>query len=213
MNDYGGLQYGADLRWTTPIKGLLMGASHMREEITGKGTATCSPAVPINCSVWNAVSHGVYIENSKKDQTNFGYAQYTNGSLTVAGEYRRYWRNQNAWNNLLDIRADTRAWYTSGTYRFSKRLELGGYYSRFSVMGIRGSLPPSFDTSLPSNHLYDKVITARFDLTRFWNFKVEGHFMDGWGGNLSPNGFYTPDNPQGIKPQTNLLIIRTGFSF
>jgi hypothetical protein len=43
--------------------------------------------------------------------------------------------------------------------------------------------------------------------------KVEGHFMDGWGGTMSPNGFYTTDNPSGILPKTNLLLVRTGFSF
>ena len=66
----------------------------------------------------------------------------------------------------------------------------------------------------PDNHLYDKVVTARVDLNSHWNVKVEGHFMDGYGApTMYPVGFYTPDNPKGLKPQTNLLLIRTGWNF
>jgi hypothetical protein len=32
-SSYGGLQYGGDLRWKTPLKGLLMGASRMGEDL------------------------------------------------------------------------------------------------------------------------------------------------------------------------------------
>ncbi|MGB6946212.1 MAG: hypothetical protein WBE37_27690 [Bryobacteraceae bacterium] len=67
--------------------------------------------------------------------------------------------------------------------------------------------------SSPDRHLYDKVATLRIDLTSYWNVKIEGHFMDGWGGNQYPDGFYQRDNPNGIAPKTNLLIIRTGVNF
>jgi hypothetical protein len=40
IKSYGGLQYGADLRWNTPVKGLLIGASRMNEDIKGTGSAT-----------------------------------------------------------------------------------------------------------------------------------------------------------------------------
>jgi hypothetical protein len=30
---------------------------------------------------------------------------------------------------------------------------------------------------------------------------------------MYPDGFYTSDNPQGLKPKTNLLVVRTGWSF
>ena len=66
---------------------------------------------------------------------------------------------------------------------------------------------------LPGNHIRDKVLSARIDLTKFWNLKIEGHFMDGFNNNQYPGGFYMPDNPQGYQPKTNLLIIRTGWYF
>ena len=35
---YGGLQYGGDLRWNTPLRGLLVGVSRMNEDLTGNAT-------------------------------------------------------------------------------------------------------------------------------------------------------------------------------
>lgn len=135
------------------------------------------------------------------------------GNLRLDAEYRRYWRNQLAFNGLWDVKADTRGWYVSAAYRLTKRLEVGSYYSRYSCMYQRGFLAPSLDTTLPDHHLYDKVVTARFDLTRYWNVKVEGHFMDGYGSSQSPIGFYPAVNPAGLLPTTNLLLVKTGFSF
>jgi len=58
------------------------------------------------------------------------------------------------------------------------------------------------------------VVSARFHLNRFMNFKLEGHFMDGYGlPDDYPNGFYTSDNPQGLKPNTNALVLKTSLNF
>jgi len=46
------------------------------------------------------------------------------------------------------------------------------------------------------------------------NVKVEGHFMDGYGvPGYYPDGFYYVDNLQGLKPNTNALVVKTGFNF
>jgi hypothetical protein len=73
--------------------------------------------------------------------------------------------------------------------------------------------PHETDTSLPANHIYDKVVTARIDVQKYWNVKVEGHFMDGFGSSTYPNGFYPQVNPQGFKPNTNALVVRTSVNF
>jgi hypothetical protein len=73
----------------------------------------------------------------------------------------------------------------------------------------RPGLAPAY-----SGHVYDKVVTGRVDLNRFINVKVEGHFMDGYGvPGYYPSGFYQVDNPEGLKPGTNALVVRTGFNF
>jgi hypothetical protein len=93
----------------------------------------------------------------------------------------------------------------------SRRIEVGSYYSFFTP-------DQNVDTSLPGNHIYDKVATARFDLKSFWTVKVEGHFIDGYGAIDSARGFYDgfpgpSSTGSGFKPQTNMFLVRTGFSF
>jgi len=211
LSNYGGLQYGADLRWNTPVKGLLAGVSHMREDITGTGMFDPSVTAPVPKS-WES-----YKEWSNKDQTNQLYTEYTIGNLRLDGEYRRYWRDQQIFNGIFEIRTDVRSWYVAASYRVSKRLEFGSYYSRFSdnwLSGVPGQVEAPSQSD-PSRHLYDKVVTARLDLTQHWYAKVEGHFMDGWAGLMYPDGFYPVvfTDLSTLKPTTNLLMIRTGFDF
>jgi hypothetical protein len=207
---FGGLQYGADLRWNTPLKGLLLGASRMNEDITGRGSVT---------DVFDPGAGLVpYSEASKADWTNQFYGEYTVGRLRIDSEYRRYWRNQELISVASESFADIRGWYVSGAYRIRKRLQIGSYYSRYTITNVvSGALasfyPPATDTGLPANHDYGKVITGRVELNRFWNVKIEGHFMNGYGSGPYPNGFYTQVNPQGFKPNTNALVVKTSLYF
>lgn len=207
MNSYGGPQYGGDLKWNTPLKGLLVGASRLDEDITGKGDY--NPAVLFG----GPPSSSPYQEHSLSDWADQLYGQYTIGNLTVESEYRRWYRYQSIFNNLFTVTTDTRTWYADTYYRISKRFTVGGYYSHF----VADWRTPHF---YPGNHLYDKVLTLRADLKSYWDVKVEGHFMNGTGGTgipggglLYPDGFYPFSNPAGLKPTTTLLVVKTGFNF
>jgi len=210
FSSYGGLQYGGDLRWDTPLEGLLIGVSRLDEDITGKGTAfipgtSSGPRIP-------------YSEYSKADWMNLFYGEYAHGKLRLDSEYRRYIRNEILFGGASANRDDVRGWYVSGAYRPSKRLEFGSYYSHYTIASVFGGVlaglvPNQTDTGLPINHVYDKVISGRVDLNRFWNVKVEGHFMNGYGDATYPDGFYPQVNPEGFKPNTNALIIRTSVFF
>jgi hypothetical protein len=100
-----------------------------------------------------------------------------------------------------------KGWFLSVAYRVNKHLELGTYNSRYY-----GGHPAN-PADLNSNHIFDQTATARFDINRFWNVKLEGHFMDGYGDLYSAHGFYSRTNPGGEKPKTNMLVLRTGFTF
>jgi hypothetical protein len=210
FKSYGGLQYGADLRWRTLIKGLLIGASRMNQDISGKGTSV-NPLNPTGGVI-------PYTESSRADWTDQFYGEYARGKLRIDSEYRRYVRNESVFSGTAGNFDDVRGWYVSGAYRVMKRLALGSYYSRYTITSVLGGFltavaPNQTDTNLPANHIYDKVLTARVDPTKFWNVKVEGHFMNGYGSSTYPDGFYPQVNPQGFSPNTKALVVKTGVNF
>jgi hypothetical protein len=149
-------------------------------------------------------------EHSIQDWTNQFYAQYTRGRFRIDSEYRRYLRDQRIQNGTNEDEDDIRGWYVAGAYRIRKWLEVGSYYSHYSITATARKLT---DRSLPQAHINDKVITANFDANRFWNIKVEGHFMAGFGNAPYPNGFYPQVNPTGFQPDTNGLVLKTSLKF
>jgi hypothetical protein len=116
------------------------------------------------------------------------------------------------------VKTDVHAWYVAGEYRLRKNLEIGSYYSHYTITyvveGAAAILSPrQTDVGLPNNHIYDKVVAARFDVNRFVYVKLEGHFMDGYGIGPYPNGFYPRVNPDDLQNNTNALVVKMGFHF
>ena len=192
---YGGLLYGADLRWNTPLKGLLVGVSQLDEYITGVGTRG-----------------GLPNREETKDQpdfTNQFYAEYTWRNLLIDWEYKHFNRDHLIRNLTAEDHGNVHTWYVAGSYRVMKKLALGSYYSHYTVTSTFLNIT---DTSLPLGHDFDKVISGRVDVNRFWNVKVEGHFMDGYALGPYPNGFYPQENPT-FTASTKALVLKTGFNF
>lgn len=209
FHSLGGPQYGADLRWNTPWKGLLVGVSRMNQRITGKGSFV---------NLLNPQAGVVpYETTTKADWTNQFYGQYEIHRLRVDAEYRRHF-DKSPYIPGSDSFTDSRSWYVSGTWRVQRHLAIGSYYSHYTVTHAQGGpaavlSTPQTDSSQPQNHVYDKVAAARIDVNRFVYLKVEGHFMNGYGISSYPDGFYPQQNPQWFKPSTSALIVKTGFHF
>jgi hypothetical protein len=190
----GGLQAGGDLRWTTPF-GALFGASYRDQDLNGRGTMVVS-GLP-------------YHQTTTADELVQYYGQYEIKGFQIDVEYRRNTRDSNLYRTETPTKSivDTRAWYVQGTYRISKRLEVGAFRSIYLVDDRK-------DTTPPANHQFDTAVSGRVNLTKFWYMKVEGHFINGDPTLPSAaRGFYTVDNPAGILSTTRLLVIRTGVSF
>jgi hypothetical protein len=209
----GGLEYGADLRWETPLKGLLAGVSRLNPNYIIHG-GLANPFEPTGTRL-------SFYSSTKAGWTNQFYGEYTAGKLRVDAEYRRFYNESSVnitFENPSQVSTDARGWYVGGAYRIGKKLQLGSYYSRYTITAILGGpeaglFPNQTDTNLPANHVYDKVITDRIDLKKFWNVKVEGHFMNGYGLSTYPDGFYPQVNPQGFQPNTSALVAKTSVSF
>ncbi len=204
VNGSGGLQHGVDLRWNTPAKGLLVGVSRIDEDLSIKGRTT----IPIG----GVVISIPLLAHSRQSWANQFYAQYTHDRLEFATEFRRYFVDVNITcfgQQPLQFE-DARGWYVAGAYRVAKRLQLGSYYSHYTVASTTGGT----DSGLPGNHVFDKVVAARVDLNRFWNVKIEGHFMDGTGSQgVYPAGFYPQQNPYGFARDTTVLVVKTSINF
>jgi hypothetical protein len=188
LDGWRGKSWGGDLRWTTPIPGFTAGASLLDQRPHG-----------------DYLSAGTIINyHTLENQTTQFYFQYLFRALHVDGEYRRGYRDARA--GPRDIVYDGRSFYMSAAYRVSKWVELGSYDSHYYA-NWRVPLSP------PANHIFDKVATARVDLNSHWNLKVEGHFMDGYAASNNAHGFYSQTNPSGLKPKTNMLVVRAGFNY
>jgi len=195
IESYGGPVYGADLRWTTPVPGLLAGASYMKLDTTTRGYYT--------------TNQYPYLNETLNNKIIALYSQWTAGSLTVNAEYRKENRDTryNSANGSLaapSIR-NSRQGYVTVAYRLAKWLEVGTYHSRFVLNW-------HMNHGDPRNHIFDQAVTARFDLTKYFDLKVEGHWLDGAMINSGLNrGFYAAPNPDGLSPTMRLLVVRIGF--
>jgi hypothetical protein len=130
------------------------------------------------------------------------YAQLKRGKFYLAGEYRRLPFDAviTAGPAVIRIPVDSRSWYAMGSYRLLKSLHVGSYYSH--------SINKALDTSQPMNYSKDFVLSGRYDFNAYFYGKIEGHFLRGTG-----LGYYASTNPGGLKPDSNMLAARIGFSF
>ena len=186
---------GGDVRWNTKIPGLVSGFSYMKKDSTLEGKLNAAGGLP-------------YVIESSPQYLMSWYGDLTRGKVHLSAEYRRD-------HEILDVLTfgthtlsdfSSHGWFAAGSYKITKKLEVGSYYSAFYV-----NHPQAAGDA--ANHLFDKTVSARYDVTRYFHVKVEGHFIDGYGDLYSAHGFYLRSNPTGTKPTTNLLIVRTGFSF
>lgn len=195
IDSYGGPMFGADVRWTTPVKGLLLGSSYMNLDTTTRGSY---------------VSNGYPYTNHTRQNKLIGfYTQYSVGNLTFTGEYRKE-NKDTLFNSSTGAMSppslrNSRQGYVALSYRVSKWLEVGSYHSRFILNW-------NLYHGDPRNHIFDQAVTARFDLRNYLDLKVEGHFIDGAMINSGLNrGFYAAPNPNGLKPNMNLLVVRLSY--
>jgi hypothetical protein len=192
---------GWDLKWTTPVKGLMLGSSWTNLTVHRAGQWVTGPFVGAH-----------YTIDTLPDRVWAGYGDYNRGKWEFSSEYR----------STLDVLAigsplfgsaafpynqSTEAWYATAAYRVTPKLQVGVYHSNLHIDN------PANPLNTASNHIYDEVATGRYDVNSHWEVKAEGHVMDGYGDIYSAQGFYSQWNPQGLKPKTNLLVLKASYNF
>jgi hypothetical protein len=170
------------LRWETPLEGLAVGTSALVQALDGSG-----PEGSLHVAPFLLTDH---------------YAEFRRGKFYAAAEYRRV--PAGAVLSFGPVKlpdpADYREWFVMGSYRLTRQLHTGTYYSHY--------INKALDFSQPTNYSKDWAISGRYDFNAFFYGKIEGHFLRGTG-----LGYYASTNPTGLKPNSNILAAKIGFSF
>lgn len=202
ISSISGRMTGWDLRWNTPLKGLMLGTSWTNMTMHRVGPFISGAFAGFHYSI-----------DSNPNRPWVGYGDYTLGKWEFSSEYR----NTQDYEDIrfigfgsgapLHYNQSTQCWFASAAYRITPKLQVGVYHSNLHLDN------PANPANTASNHIYDEVGTGRYDVNRYWSVKAEGHFMDGYGDIYSAQGFYKRSNPNGLLPKTNLLMLRANFSF
>ncbi|MGB2603191.1 MAG: hypothetical protein WBC78_06325 [Candidatus Sulfotelmatobacter sp.] len=130
------------------------------------------------------------------------YVQFQKGKVDLGGEYMRFPLATVVTIGpvVIPVPLDQRCWHAMGSYRLLKRLHVGTYYSHY--------VNKAMDTTLPQNYSKDWVVSGRYDFNSYFYGKIEGHFLHG-----TALGYYESTNPNGLKPTSNMLAAKIGFSF
>jgi hypothetical protein len=188
-NGIGGATYGAAVHWRTPLSGLMIGASDGRDATwsskisTGNGALTGTESI----APFNA--------------PNF-FALYEKNKVMVAAEHGRLPVSvilQFTGLPPSHARIDYQSWYAMASYKLTSKLTAGVYDSQ------------QFDHQMPlgpARYSKDWTFSGRYDFSQYLYAKAEEHIIDG-----TAIVYDTGLNPNGLKPNTKLTILKVGVSF
>ena len=198
INIYSGVGtpiYGAALHWKTPLPGLMLGASiaHTNASSSPFNATYIVPGEDVTIT-----TPGVFKLGSSNAPDFFGH--YEKNKVMFAAEY------QHVSGSLFlqglspaPERATIHSWYAMGSYKLSDKMTLGVYDSQEFNLNAAYS---------PSRFSKDWAISGRYDFNQFLYAKAEQHFIDG-----TLLSYDTALNPNGLKPDTRLTVLKIGVSF
>jgi hypothetical protein len=188
-NGIGGATYGAALHWRTPLRGLMVGASDSKQPTwsakitTGNGALTGTESI------------------APFNEPNY-FALYEKNKVMAAAEYGRIPVNVTLQFTGLPPSyeyVDFRSWYAMASYKLTSKITAGVYDSQqFNRQAPLG----------PARYSKDWTISGRYDFSQYLYAKAEEHILDG-----TAIGYDTDLNPNGLKPNTKLTILKVGVSF
>jgi hypothetical protein len=187
-NNIKGPLYGGALHWRTPLSGLMVGASALKDNTW---------IAPYTANAGSIAGTETLFANT---QPNY-FAKYEKNKIMVAAEYTRSWGNQLVqFPDTPDsyARNDDRGWYAMASYKVTAKFTPGAYVSQ----NADHQAPISSD-----RHYNEWVVAGRYDFSSFLYAKAEEHFIDGTGlaydSDLNPN----------LQPKTKLTALKIGVSF
>ncbi len=188
-NGIGGATYGTAVHWRTPLRGLMVGASDSKQPTWSAKLTAGNGALPGAESI------------APFNLPNY-FALYEKNKVMAAAEYSRLPISldlQFAGLPPSHQRLDFRNWYAMASYKLTSKITAGVYDSQ------------QFDRQAPlgpARYSKDWAISGRYDFSQYLYAKAEEHIIDG-----TAIGYDADLNPNGLKPNTKLTILKVGVSF
>jgi hypothetical protein len=158
---------GGRLLWETPLQGLRLGGS--LEAIHLDATAFVPDAMRTTLAVEN------------RSLLTVASAEYARESLVLTAEYSRWQTKQTSADPSNNISGVSERAYVMGTYRVTPWFQDGIYYALH--------YPDVHNRDGADHRQHDLAMTMRFDINNYWLVKLEGHYMEGTAGLVSPLRF------------------------
>ncbi len=179
---------GIALHWLTPLRGLTLGASDSENQST-----TARVIYDPNGALGTLTT--------TNNQPDF-FARFERKRVLIAAEY------DHAHTGLTfkfpsfpseSYPFDVKPWFVMASYRLTHKLNLGAYRSY------------TLDRDKPQGNgrfVRDWTISSRYDFNGYLYAKAEEHFITG-----TLVEFDQDHNPSGLKPSTQLTVLKIGVSF
>ncbi len=183
------IAYIGNLRWYTPLDGLLFGVSYLTMESE------------------NPVLLGGAISTTQEFSTDVLTlsVEYTWEDLVVAAEYQTF--EVESYLPSFDARTPntSEGYYVSASYRFTELFSMGAHYSVFYA----DKDDKDGDTFSTKSDAWEKdlALSLRFDINDYMVFKVEGHSVDGTARVVNA------DNPTKSEDDFYYGVAKVTFSF
>lgn len=180
--------YAGFLEWSPPVDGLKM--------IIAYGLTKSDIEVVAGPNLGSGLS-GTVLEGefSKVDSLTTGI-EYSIGELMILAEARRGGIVSELMLPGMTIKKTKQSlgYYVGASYRFSELFELGSYYAAYypDRHDMNGNELEAQGLDSAGAWQRDFTLSNRFDLTDSLIFKLEGHYIKGFGlldSSLNPDGF------------------------
>jgi hypothetical protein len=188
-NGLGGMIFGGAIHWKTPLPGLTVGISDIKNNLWSS-TATAGNGALSGTETINHNNQPSYFAKYEKNKIMVAYEYYrlpVSGAIQIKGI------------PTIPIRNDDRDWYAMASYRVSEKFTAGIYDSQITNKAAALG---------PARFQKDWAISGRYDFNQFLYAKAEQHFVDG-----TAIGYDTGLNPNGLKPDTRMTIFKIGVNF